>query len=87
MKTIKDVDIDDKKVFFRVDFNVPLDEHQNITDDARIRAVLPTLQYALDHQAKLIVASHMGRPEGKKCPNSAWLPCLNASGGSLKKKS
>lgn len=43
MKTIKDIDILDKRVLFRVDFNVPLDEHQNITDDSRIRAVLPTL--------------------------------------------
>jgi len=86
MKTIKDLDIAGKKVFFRVDFNVPLDEHQNITDDARIRAVLPTLQYALDHQAKLIVGSHMGRPGGKQYPNSAWLPLPNASGGSLEKK-
>ena len=68
MKTIKDIDISGKKVFFRVDFNVPLDEHQNITDDSRIRAVLPTLKYALDHNAKLIVASHMGRPKGKVVP-------------------
>jgi len=68
MKVIQDIDIKDKKVFFRVDFNVPLDELQNITDDSRIRAVLPTLRYALDHQAKLIVASHMGRPRGKVVP-------------------
>ena len=64
MKTIKDIDISGKRVLFRVDVNVPLDEHQNITDDSRIRAVLPTLEYALDHNAKLIVASHMGRPKG-----------------------
>lgn len=68
MKTIKDIDISGKRVFFRVDFNVPLDELQNITDDSRIRAVLPTLRYALDHNAKLIVASHMGRPGGKFVP-------------------
>jgi phosphoglycerate kinase len=64
MRTIKDIDISGKRVLFRVDVNVPLDEHQNITDDSRIRAVLPTLEYALDHNAKLIVASHMGRPKG-----------------------
>ena len=64
MKTIKDIDISGKRVLFRVDVNVPLDEHQNITDDSRIRAVLPTLEYALDHNAKLIIASHMGRPKG-----------------------
>ena len=86
MKTIKDIDIDGKKVFFRVDFNVPLDEHQNITDDARIRAVLPTLQYALDHQAKLIVASHMGRPEGKKVPELSLAPVAKRLGRLLEKK-
>lgn len=64
MKTIKDIDISGKRVLFRVDVNVPLDEHQNITDDSRVRAVLPTLEYALDHNAKLIIASHMGRPKG-----------------------
>lgn len=68
MKIIQDIDISGKTVFFRVDFNVPLDELLNITDDSRIRAVLPTLRYALDHQAKLIVASHMGRPGGKAVP-------------------
>jgi len=68
MKVIQDIDITGKTVFFRVDFNVPLDELLNITDDTRIRAVLPTLRYALDHQAKLIVASHMGRPGGKAVP-------------------
>ena len=86
MKTIKHIDIDGKKVFFRVDFNVPLDEHQNITDDARIRAVLPTLQYALDHQAKLIVASHMGRPEGKKVPELSLAPVAKRLGRLLEKK-
>jgi len=68
MKVIQDIDISGKTVFFRVDFNVPLDELLNITDDSRIRAVLPTLRYALDHQAKLIVVSHMGRPGGKVVP-------------------
>lgn len=86
MKTIKDIDIAGKKVFFRVDFNVPMDEHQNITDDARIRAVLPTLQYALDHQAKLIVASHMGRPEGKKVPELSLAPVAKRLGRLLEKK-
>jgi phosphoglycerate kinase len=86
MKTIKDVDIDGKKVFFRVDFNVPMDEHQNITDDARIRAVLPTLQYALDHQAKLIVASHMGRPGGEVVPELSLAPVAKRLGRLLEKK-
>jgi len=53
-----------KRIFLRVDFNVPLDEGGNITDDTRIRAVLPTINYALDCNAKIIVASHLGRPKG-----------------------
>jgi phosphoglycerate kinase len=68
MKTIKEIDISGKRVFIRVDFNVPLDIHQNIADDSRIRAVLRTLEYALDHNAKLIIASHIGRPNGKIMP-------------------
>lgn len=55
-----------KKVFIRVDFNVPLDEHQNITEDTRIRAVLPTINFALDAGAKVILASHLGRPKGER---------------------
>ena len=74
MKSIKDIDIEDKSVFIRVDLNVPLDEHQNITDDTRIRAVLPTIQYALDHNAKIIVASHMSRPKGKVVPELSLAP-------------
>ena len=58
MKTIKDVSLTDKRVLIRVDFNVPIDADGNITDDSRIRAALPTLEYALDQQAKLIIASH-----------------------------
>ena len=68
MKSIKDISLSGKRVLVRVDFNVPLDEFQNITDDSRIRGVLQTLKYALDHNAKLIVASHMGRPKGKVVP-------------------
>lgn len=68
MKRIQDTELSGKRVFFRVDFNVPLDEFQNITDDIRIRSVLPTLRYALDHHAKLIIASHLGRPKGKAKP-------------------
>jgi phosphoglycerate kinase len=74
MKSIKDVDIRGKKVLVRVDFNVPLDEHQNITDDARIRAVLTTLRYILDQHSKLIVASHLGRPKGKVKPEMSLSP-------------
>ncbi len=65
MKSIKEIEISDKYTLVRVDFNVPLDQHGNIEDDLRIRAVLPTLKYALDQGAKLIIASHLGRPKGE----------------------
>ena len=83
MKTIKDINISGKRVLFRVDFNVPLDELQNITDDSRIRAVLPTLEYALDHNAKLIIASHMGRPKGV-VPAQSLTPVAKRLGRLLK---
>jgi phosphoglycerate kinase len=65
MRTIQDIDISQKRVLIRVDFNVPLDSRQQITDDARIEAVLPTLRYALDQGACVIIASHLGRPKGQ----------------------
>ena len=74
MITIRDTDISGKKLLIRVDLNVPLDENQNIVDDTRIRAVLPTINYALDEHAKVIVASHMGRPEGKVVPELSLAP-------------
>ena len=74
MKTIKDVTIAEKRLLIRVDFNVPLDKQQKITDDSRIQAVLPTLKYALDQKAKIIVASHLGRPKGKIAPEFSLKP-------------
>ncbi|MFA6011475.1 MAG: phosphoglycerate kinase [Desulfobacteraceae bacterium] len=74
MKTIKDVDISGKRVFIRVDFNVPMDANQNITEDTRIRTVLPTLEYALQKKAKIILASHLGRPKGKVVPEMSLKP-------------
>ena len=85
MKSIKEIDIANKRVFIRVDFNVPMDEQQNITNDTRIQAVLPTLRYALDNQAKLIIASHMGRPKGKKLPELSLKPIAKRLGRLLEK--
>ena len=64
-KTIKDVDLKGKRVLIRVDFNVPLDDNLNITDDIRIRGALPTIKYALDKGAKVVLMSHLGRPDGQ----------------------
>lgn len=62
--SIKDLNIKGKRVFIRVDFNVPLDENLNITDDRRIRSALPTINYAIDEGSKIILCSHLGRPKG-----------------------
>jgi len=62
MRSIKDIDIDGKRVFIRCDFNVPQDEFNNITDDRRIRSALQTIRYCIDHNCKIVLASHFGRP-------------------------
>ncbi|MBT3178834.1 MAG: phosphoglycerate kinase [Desulfobacula sp.] len=66
MKSVRDIDVSSKTVFVRVDYNVPVDEALNITDDNRIMATLDLIQYLIKGQAKIILASHMGRPNGKK---------------------
>ncbi|MFW5909093.1 MAG: phosphoglycerate kinase, partial [Desulfosalsimonas sp.] len=80
MKSIKELNIEGKKVLVRVDFNVPLDEHQNITDDTRIREVLSTLRYVLDHRGKLVIMSHMGRPKGKPVKELSLAPVAKRLG-------
>ncbi len=66
MRTLDDLDVEGKRVLVRVDFNVPLDEEQNITDDARIRAALPTLEELRSKGARLVLAAHLGRPKDRE---------------------
>jgi phosphoglycerate kinase len=76
-QSIRDLDLNGKRVFIRVDFNVPLDKidgAMKITSDKRIKASLPTIQYALDHGAGVILASHLGRPKGKPNPEMSMKP-------------
>ena len=73
-KTVKDIDLKGKKVFVRCDFNVPMDENQNITDNARIVGALPTIQYLLEQNCKIILASHLGRPKGEFKPEFSLAP-------------
>ncbi len=74
--SIRDLDLKGKRVFIRVDFNVPLAPGgKEITSDKRIKASLPTIQYALEHGAGVILASHLGRPKGKRNPEMSLAPC------------
>ncbi len=74
MKFIDQFSLKDKKILFRFDYNVPLDGSRHITDDTRIRATLPTLNYALDEGSQIIIASHLGRPKGKVKPEFSLAP-------------
>src|ERR1700680_3240358 len=77
--SIKDLDIKGKRVFTRVDFNVPLKDGR-IGDDTRLRGSLPTVQYALDAGATAVLASHLGRPKGKNDPQFSLRPVADAFG-------
>jgi phosphoglycerate kinase len=83
--TIKDVELKGKRLLMRVDFNIPLDESQNITDDKRIKAALPTIQYAIEKGAKVILMSHLGRPKGKIVPEMSLKPAAVRLGELLNK--
>jgi phosphoglycerate kinase len=74
MKSLEDVQVAGKKVFLRVDFNVPLDEQGEIRDDTRIRAALPTINYLIDRKVRLVVSSHLGRPKGQFNPKLSLKP-------------
>lgn len=76
MRYINEIDIKGKRLFIRVDCNVPLDKNLNITDDTRIRRVLPTINYALDENAAIILASHLGRPKGRRIPEMSLAPVV-----------
>lgn len=73
-KSFKDVEVTGKKVLLRVDFNVPMDDNLEITDDSRIMAALPTIHYLLNNNAKVIVCSHLGRPKGMSIPKFSLAP-------------
>ena len=73
-KTVKDIDLTGKKVFVRCDFNVPMDENQNITDNRRIVGALPTIKYLIDQKCKIILSSHLGRPKGEFKPEYSLAP-------------
>ena len=73
-KTVKDIDLKGKRVFVRCDFNVPMDENKNITDNTRIVAALPTIKYLLEQNCKIILASHLGRPKGEFKPEFSLKP-------------
>ncbi len=74
MRTIRDLEISGKRVLIRVDFNVPMDESGNITDDLRITSVLDTIEYAISRRARVILCSHMGRPKGKRVERFSLAP-------------
>ncbi|MFH1846025.1 MAG: phosphoglycerate kinase [Candidatus Omnitrophota bacterium] len=85
-KTLMDVQVKGKRILMRADFNVPLDEKRNITDDARIKAALPSITYILDNGGKLILMSHLGRPRGEAKSEFSLVPVAERLSTLLKKE-
>jgi len=86
MKSISELDPAGKRVFIRVDFNVPIDDQGNITDDTRIRAHLPTINYVTERRGKAILASHLGRPKGKRADKYSLKPVAKRLSELLKRE-
>ncbi|MBN1470835.1 MAG: phosphoglycerate kinase [Syntrophaceae bacterium] len=85
MKYIDQIEMNGKRVFLRVDFNVPMDKEGNVTSDKRVKASIPTIHYALEKGAKLIVASHLGRPKGKRVAEMSLKPVVKVLSGLVRK--
>lgn len=86
MQTLRNIDITGKQILARVDFNVPMDDNLNITDDIRIRMALPTIRYILDKGGRLILCSHLGRPKGSRIEKFSLSPVAKCLGEHLNQK-
>ncbi len=85
-KSVEDIQVTGKRVLVRCDFNVPLDENRNITDETRIDGALPTIKYLIDHGAKVILCSHMGKPKGEPKPELSLAPVAKSLSAKLGKE-
>jgi phosphoglycerate kinase len=74
IRTVDQIDLKGKRVFIRVDFNVPVDDKNNVTDDTRILLSLPTIRFVMEAGGKVVLASHLGRPKGKRDPKVSLAP-------------
>ena len=84
--TVEDVEVKGKRVLVRCDFNVPLDENGNITDDTRIVGAMPTIEYLVNNGAKVILCSHMGKPKGEPVPSLSLAPVAKSLSEKLGKE-